>query len=88
MPQRCTGSCCASTRAVSASERSTRRPATNHPGSMHDRIAPDEVAAGYRFPVHEREVVRIDRQRAQIQDPSKAEAFVGLPHVEEPLAER
>ena len=47
----------------------------------------DEVAPRDRLPVHEREVVGVDRERAQVQDPGEAKPLVRLPRVDESLSE-
>ena len=62
--------------------------ASDEPPRRHAR--PDrahEVAARNRLPVHEREVVGVGPQRAEVQDPGEAKAFVGVPHMDESLSQ-
>ena len=87
MPQRCTGKLlredapCEDARDVHAAAR-------DEPSRLDARAErADEVAARDRLPVHEREVVGVDRERAQVQDPGEAKPFVRLPRVDESLSE-
>ena len=47
----------------------------------------DEMAAGYRLAVQEHQIVRVARERAEVQDSGKTESLVRLPDVSETLTE-